>query len=72
MLPRDRRRKLRGFVLGADGDLVIRDVSRAPECKQCSGPLELATEPMTGQTIEVCQQCATRQPVQRFLPVVEK
>ncbi len=72
MFPRDRRKKLEGVVEGTDEDLVTLDVSRAPECTHCGGALELTTEPMTGQTLEACQQCGTRHPVRRFLPVTEK
>lgn len=72
MLPRDRRRKLLGFVVGDADDLVILDVSRAPVCTRCRAPLELRTVPMTGQTIEVCRRCDTSHPVARFRPVEEQ
>ncbi len=71
MIKRDRRPTLRGQELEAGEELVTRDVNRALKCTECGGTLELHTVPMTGQAIEVCQSCGTRQPVVRFRPVEE-
>ncbi len=72
MTKRDRRRKLLGYLLEGGPDLVSRDVNRTLECERCGGPLVLDTVSMTGQTVEVCRQCQSSHPVQRFRPVAEE
>ncbi len=69
---RDRRRELLGHELRAGEDLVTRNVNRTLKCARCGGPLQLNTVPMTGQTVEVCVDCGTSKPVQRFRPVEEE
>lgn len=71
MVKPDRRKKLLGRRLEGGGELVSRDVTRAPLCERCGGRLDMRTTPMTGQIVEECQRCGMRQPVQRFLPVAE-
>ncbi len=69
---RDRRRELLGHELRAGENLVTRNVNRTLKCAGCGGPLQLNTVPMTGQTVEVCGDCGTTQPVHRFRPVAEE
>jgi hypothetical protein len=71
MVKPDRRKKPLGRRSEGGGELVNRDVTRAPQCERCGGRLDMRTIPMTGEIVEECQRCGMRQPVQRFLPVAE-
>ncbi len=72
MAKRDLRHKLLGHLLEGRGELITLDVNRTIHCEQCGGYLEMRTLPMTGQTVEECQRCATSQPIPRFLAVEDE